>query len=284
MNSINEHIKRILKTLIYIDEHIDEEMNIQDLAKIACYSPFHFHRIFHSIVGETVHKYVKRLRLEKAASKLLYSKDTITEIALDTNYDTPSAFTKAFKQFMKISPKDYRSQQKTIEILKSTIKELSMIKPVSIEKNLPDLHLLFIRKYGKYDESPSKAWESMRKFIQENHLDASKLRFFGISHDNPEVTSEENLRYDAAIFTLEKVEEKSEIGRQKLQGGKYAVFIHEGAYMGLTETFSRIFLKWFPKSGETFDKDRSVFCEYFHMEYVKSNPDRLITKIYIPLT
>ena len=98
MDYSEDYVKRILKVLIYIEDHIDEEISIERLAKVSRHSVFHFHRIFHMVVGETVYKYVRRLRLEKAASKLRYSEHPVTDIAMDTQYDTPSAFTRAFKQ------------------------------------------------------------------------------------------------------------------------------------------------------------------------------------------
>lgn len=283
MDQEEEYVKRILKVMIYIEEHIDEDLTMEQLAKVAYYSPFHFHRIFQAIVGETVHEYVKRLRMQTAAGKLRYTDRPITEIALDASFQTPSAFTKAFKQFMGSSPKNYRSLYAVVNTMTQKIKELPMIKPDKIEKTVPDLNLLFVRRYGNYTKSPWLAWEAMVGFINETHLDRSKMRYFGISHDDPQVTSEEKLRYDAAILAPHGAKEKGEIGRQTLKGGKYAIFTHHGSYFGLEETFNRIFLKWLPDSGESFDESRSVFCEYFNMEYVKTEPEKLITKLYIPL-
>jgi len=74
---------------------------------VACISPFHFHRLFHAFVGETVHQYVRRLKLEQAASKLQQSDQAITDIALDAGLDTPSGFTKAFKRVLGLSPKKF---------------------------------------------------------------------------------------------------------------------------------------------------------------------------------
>jgi len=283
MDQAEEYVKRILKVLIYIEENIDEELTMDELARVACYSPFHFHRIFQAIVGETIHQYVKRLRMQRAAGKLRYTERPVTEIALDTNYDTPSAFTKAFKQFMGASPKRYRALYVAVNTMTQKIKELPMIKPDKIEKNLPDLSLLFVRRYGNYTQSPWEAWQAMIGFINENHLDRSKMRYFGLSHDDPQVTSEDKLRYDAAILVPQGAKEKGEIGRQVLKGGKYAIFTHHGSYYGLEEAFNRIFLKWLPDSRERFDEARAVFCEYFNMEYVKTEPEKLVTKLYIPL-
>lgn len=283
MDQAEEYVRRVLKVMIFIEKNLDEDLTMEELAKVACYSPFHFHRIFQAIVGETVHQYVKRLRMQTAAGKLLYTDQTVTEIALDANFETPSAFTKAFKQFMGSSPKSYRSLYAAVDTITRKIKELPMIKPDKIEKDLPDLHLLFIRRYGDYTKSPWLAWQAMSSFFNENRLDRSKMRYFGISHDNPQVTSEDKLRYDAAILAPAGVNGKGEVGTQTLKGGKYVIFTHRGSYEGLEDAFNRIFLKWLPESKENFDESRAPFCEYLNMEYVKTEPEKLITKIYIPL-
>src|SRR5205807_10237597 len=127
MDTTEEYIKRILKVLVYIEEHIEGEMTMSELAKLSCYSPFHFHRIFQSIVGETVYQYTKRLRLERAARRLRNTVKPVTEIALDASYDTPSAFTKAFKLYMGTSPRSYRMLHAAVDIVTHKIKELPMI-------------------------------------------------------------------------------------------------------------------------------------------------------------
>lgn len=282
MNHPQDYVKKVLKVLIYIEDHIEEEMMIEDLAKIACQSPFHFHRIFHMVIEETVYKYVRRLRLEKAAMKLRYTDQPITEIAMDSQYDTPSAFTRAFKQCIGKSPRDYRTLYKEVNAMTRKITELPKISPDKIEA-IEDLDLLFIRRFGKYTESASQAWVSLHAFIIENHLDRAKLRYFGISHDDPGVTSEDRLRYDACILAPKSIQAKGEVGKQILKGGKYAIFTHNGSYAGINETFDRIFLKWFPDSKETFDETRSCFAEYFNIEFAKTDESKLVTKIYIPI-
>jgi len=281
MDLVEEYLQRILKVLTFIEEHVDEEMEFEGLAKIACYSPFHFHRIFQAIVGETMAQYIKRLRIERAAGKLSYTEQPVTEIALNANYDTPSAFTKAFKQFTGKSPKDYRAfHGKAHAIIQEQLKELTMIKPEKIE-TLSDLNLLFIRRCGSYMKTPHEAWQAMWSFIEANHLNT--VRRFGISHDDPSVTSEDKLRYDACILAPTSVKEKGEVGRIILKGGKYAAFTHHGSYKKLSETFNRIFLVWLPQSHERFDETRSPFCEYLKTEFIQIDPSKLVTMIYIPL-
>src|SRR5579871_3579016 len=270
-----EYFKRILKVLIHIETNIDEEIDLKDLAKLACYSPFHFHRLFHAIVGETVHQYIKRLRLEKAAMKLRHTDKPVTEIALDACYETPSAFTKAFKQQMGNSPQAYRCLH---HFVTQKLEELPMIHPDKIEK-MGDLNVLFIRKKGNYEKSPWEAWPAMGQFIQKSGLSGVHVRRFSISHDDPQITGQEKLRFDACILAPTHIKENGEIGRQIIQGGNYAIFTHIGPYEKLEETFISIFCKWAPTTHEKLDDlDRPCFCEHLNMEYVWSEPDKLITK------
>ena len=283
MDQTEEYIKRIIKVLIYIEENIDKDLTMQELAAVSCYSVFHFHRIFQAIVGETIHHYVKRLRMQKAAGKLRYTEQPITEIALDACYETPSAFTKSFKQFMGSSPKQYRYLNAAINEMAQQINSLSMINPDKIENNFSDLKIIFIRRYGTYMKSSSEAWEAMFEYITENYIDRTKIRYFGISHDDPQITTENKLRYDAAIFVQEGVKGKGKVGEQIIKRGKYAIFTQLGPYDEIENTIKRIFLKWLPQSQSSFDETRPVFCEYFNMEYIKTEPNKLITNLYIPL-
>lgn len=124
----------------------------------------------------------------------------------------------------------------------------------------------------------------MHAFINENHLDRTKLRYFGITHDDPHVTTEDKLRYDACILAPKNVQPKGGVGKQVLKVGKYAIFTHNGSYDKIDETYDRVFFKWLPDSKENVDETRPCFAEYFNIEFVKTDQSKLVTKIYIPLS
>lgn len=275
-------VKRILVVLIYIEDHIEDELTTKELSKVACYSPYHFHRIFQVIVGETVHKYVRRLRLEKAAGRLQYTNQPITDIALDTKFDTPSAFTRAFRQCMGTSPRNFRLLYTEVNRMTKKISDLPIIDPEKIEK-IADINILFIRRCGSYDTSAESAFHAMRAFIQENKLDEAKLRHFCLTHDDPQIAKEDTLRLDACIQAPAGISESGEVGRKILKGGKYAIFTHYGSHSTIGETLDRILLKWLPNSTENFDDTRLFFSELFNLEHVDKDESKLITKIYIPV-
>ncbi|MCK5168420.1 MAG: helix-turn-helix transcriptional regulator [Bacteroidales bacterium] len=104
-----EYIFRINKVVDFIDTNLDTKLNLDILAGIANFSPFHFHRIFSAFTGETLNNFIKRLRIEKAASLLLNDPETpVNEIADKCGFSSNSVFSRVFKEYFKYSAKDYR--------------------------------------------------------------------------------------------------------------------------------------------------------------------------------
>jgi DNA gyrase inhibitor GyrI len=158
-----------------------------------------------------------------------------------------------------------------------------MINPDKIENIKLNLPLHFVRKYGNYNQAPLDAWKYMNELIDENHLDRSKIRYFGLSHHSPLKIAEEHIYYDAAIFTQQELKINEKMESQILKGGKYAIFSHHGAHDTLDQTFDLIFSLWYPVKCEKFDPSRSTFCEYLNLQYFITEPNKLLTILYIPL-
>jgi len=102
------HQERIRHVQYYIREHIDEPLNRERLAAVACFSVPHLHRIFIACTGESIASHIRRLRMERAGRKLRMGAVDITEVALAAGYHTHAAFSKAFKQQYGLSPKAFR--------------------------------------------------------------------------------------------------------------------------------------------------------------------------------
>ncbi|CAI3206288.1 AraC family transcriptional regulator [Clostridium neonatale] len=105
---MNFELETIKKVVDYIEENLNYELNLDKIAEKAGYSKFHLHRIFSKIVGETIHKYIQKRRLTEAARKLVYTDESIIDIALISGYESQQAFTLAFKKMYKSSPQMYR--------------------------------------------------------------------------------------------------------------------------------------------------------------------------------
>ena len=92
-----DYRERMYVVLMHIQRHLDRALSLNDLAGLAHFSPFHFHRIFKGMVGESVKQYVKRLRLERGAVQLKLTGRPVLQIAHEAGYETHEAFTRAFK-------------------------------------------------------------------------------------------------------------------------------------------------------------------------------------------
>src|SRR5512138_255198 len=98
------YFERINKVLVYIDNNLGEKMDLEMLAEMAHFSPFHFHKIMRAYLRESLGSYIIRVRLDTSVSLLLYSAEPISDIAYRIGYDTPAAFTKAFQKRLGTSP------------------------------------------------------------------------------------------------------------------------------------------------------------------------------------
>lgn len=273
--------ERILRVLVYIQHHLDEPLSLEELARVACFSPYHFHRIFRGMVGESVAGHVRRLRLERAAQKLKQSRQAIIDLAFDAGFQTAESFTRAFKEQFGIVPSKYRKKgaqimnQETKKSVQENNKELT-VKVVE----LPEQRVAFVRHIGPYQDC-GKAWEAlcmwagMRGYLQPG------IDFIGLCHDDPEVTPPENIRYDACISIDCEIKPEGKIGTQLIAGGLHAVTTHYGSYNTLNETYASLCGRWAPANGYEL---RSLPSREVYLNSPNETPeDELITDIYVPI-
>lgn len=106
-----EYLFRLNRTIDYIHDHLGEDLNLTRLARVACFSKYHFHRIFRTFLGETVNEYVGRVRLEKAVRMLtLDGEKSILEIVLDCGFLSSQNFAKTFKAHSGVTPTYVRAE------------------------------------------------------------------------------------------------------------------------------------------------------------------------------
>lgn len=103
-----EHIKVIEIVIDYIEENLDSQLSLDEIAKEAAYSKFHLSRVFLECVGCTIYKYIQMRRLTVAAEKLVDTDKPIVEIAHEANYSSQESFTFAFRQLYGYPPQEYR--------------------------------------------------------------------------------------------------------------------------------------------------------------------------------
>jgi AraC family transcriptional regulator len=273
--------QRILRVQLFIQEHLDEELPLDRLARVAHFSPYHFHRVFRGIVGEGVNEYVRRLRLEAAAVALKTTDWSVLEIALRAGYNAHEAFTRAFRQMFSVSPSQFRAGQHPLYVPKetATMSLETTAREVRIE-TVPTRRVAFLRHIGPYDKA-SQTFDRLMAWTGQRGLFRRDTLVLGICHDDPEVTAPDKIRFDCCVTVDEHINGEGDIGVQTLEGGECAVLTQFGPYTQLGEAYRWLFGVWLPTSGR--EPRNAPPFEVYYGNPPETPSEQLRTDIHVPL-
>jgi AraC family transcriptional regulator len=285
--------ERLLRVLLHIQQHLNEPLPLEELAALACLSPYHFHHVFTGMLHESLGSHIRRLRLERAASRLKLTRMPIVEVAFEAGYATHEAFTRAFHKAFGVSPIRFRQRagvttrlevpsgvhyQKALRQFRcAPMRDKSMNVVI---KEFKPMRVAFVRHVGPYDEV-GKTWEQFVMFLGKEGLLGGCPQFIGISYDDPAVTPAERVRYDACVTADKNFQANGEFGVQIIPGGVYAVLTHFGAYHHLGDSYEKLLGEWLPRSKRML-RDTPCFEIYFNSPE-NTEPGDLVTDICAPL-
>lgn len=276
----NDYIQRINKVVAYINNHLDETLDLKTLSNEAALSDFHFHRIFKALKGEAIGGYITRLRLEATARLLRYTALTIEEIAFNIGYETPASLSKAFKKQYGISPTEYRTNKDTYIMKKEIINPnlaLKAPKIVTLEpKNL--IYVALTGAYGSLDYG--KAYEQLWAVIKAQKLFTKGIESICISYDDPKITEGSLQRSDVCLAIHKSATPQEEVSCKTLAGGKYAVFFYQGSYENLSQVYDTA-VRWVIDHEYTLREE--PFFEKYLNDARRTPKEKLKTEIYIPI-
>jgi AraC family transcriptional regulator len=285
---------RMNRVLDHLASHLDAELGVAELARIAYFSPFHFHRVFRGMTGESVAGLVRRLRLEHAARALRQSDGSVLDIALGAGYGSPEAFSRAFRDAFGLTPSEYRRAVPpppyapplplalrldpagltvTLEPIGGTTMDVSI-------EIFPERLAACLRHTGPYTEvGPS--FRRMFQWAGPAGVLTPETLIMGLSYDDPESVPADALRYDVCFTLTAPVTVPDGIRIDRIPGGRYATHVMKGPYSQMGDAFRRLFGLWLPASGEEHD-DRP--CIEIYLNDITEVPEaELLTKICVPL-
>lgn len=299
--SRREYQRRISLAIDYINTHLDDEILPEQVAASAQFSKFHFYRLFKAMTGDSVAGFVRRLRLERAASQLAYNTDaSITEIAIDASFASTQSFAKAFQRQFRMSPSEYRKHghlnRKTGHVNRTDGAlnwhdhqdnqnlNLTRIKPMNIEiKELAEQHVAYIRRFGPYGVEIRPFWERLMGWASAREL-IDGAQPIGAYWDNPEITAAEKCRTDACISVPVGTQVNGEIVLQTLPGGQYAVLraqlLSNDDVNEFHAAWQAIYTDWLPDSN--YQPDDKPAYEYYY-NYPQTPDEKWDVEICIPV-
>jgi len=291
----------------YIDQHLDQSLDLKSVAEIANFSAFHFHRIFTYFVRETPIDYIQRLRVEKAAWKLRENNpQSVTEIAYSCGFGSISLFSRTFKKYFGITPSQFMNTEKPAYSQKGMLfskngqmlrKNLKSDAPTDADlcivesnqfyfmktkvevKDMPEMHAVYCRHMGAFNQI-GQAYEKVFKWAAPRGLIKEGMKTATVTHDDPSVTEIEKVRQSACIIVNEEVKVDGEIGKLIIPGGKYAVGHFE---LGMDE-FEKAWnsmCKWFVDSG--YQQGDGCTYELYHNDHTTHPEKKHIVDICIPV-
>lgn len=256
----------------YVDRHLDQKLDLAVIAGVANFSPFHFHRLFHALMGEALGDYVRRRRLESAAVRLRSQhRVPVLSIALGVGFGSAEAFTRAFRARFDCSPTEWRKSKRSQTASKrgqaartSARKNgASRIQETAMNVTLvdrPTVHVAYFRRTGAYGPAIGKFWmETVAPWMGTNNLFGRDR--FGIGLDDPTVTKPSQCRYDACVASPEGEVLTGNPNRKVIAGGKYASLPFEGTSAEIGAAWEALLRNWLPKSG--LQLDARPFFEHY---------------------
>jgi AraC family transcriptional regulator len=256
----------------HIDRHLDQKLDLATLAEVAHFSPFHFHRLFGALMSEPLGDYLRRRRLEIAATRLrAQQRVPVLDIALGVGFGSAEAFTRAFRARFHCSPTQWRKSKtgqaasKARQARKSSRREdggspkLETAMNVKLIDREP-VPVAYLRHIGAYGPALGAFWMStVAPWMATNNL-LGRDRF-GLALDDPEVTSPAQCRYDACVASPEGEVLSGDPGRRVIPGGKYASLAFYGTGAQIGAAWDAVLRDWLPKSGLQLDS-RPFFEHY----------------------
>jgi AraC family transcriptional regulator len=278
---------RVNAVIDYIEAHLGEELTVEQLAEVAHFSPYHFHRIFSAMTGETLGGFIGRVRLEHAANRLLAQpRRPVTDIALECGFGSPSSFSRAFREAYGTSPSGWRAgghreherqsrdpsadpsptdlaarghfgvtgtrlsveNGRTVwDVAAGTLGSVAVV----IEEQ-PHTEVAYVRYTGRYQglaEVFSELYARLLRWAEPRGFVEDGTALYNVYHDDPTLTDDDRLRLTVCLPVPAETAPDGDIGRTALPAGAVAVGRFELGLNDYPEAWYAMAGGWMPDSG-----------------------------------
>jgi AraC family transcriptional regulator len=297
-----QYIQRINCVIDYIESHLDGELNLEKLAHVAHFSPYHFHRIFSAFKGETLNNFIKRKKIEKAGSRLLNDKEaSVSQIAYECGFNSFPVFCRTFKEHFGMSAREFRTNwmdafskngqmHSKNDKLEDTsylyfsnenqnIWRYTMKNNIEI-KEMPAMNLIYCRHTGPF-YLIGQAYEKLMKWAgPRGLLDAPDMKTATVYHEDPKVTQLDQLHQSACITVNGDVKPEGEFGKMTVPGGKHVVGHFEISETEFQKAWDSMSI-WLSESG--YQPADGYPYELYHNDHSKHPERKFILDICIPV-
>ena len=260
-----DYVARINKAVDYVTHNLAEPLRLEDVAQAACFSPYHFHRIFQALMGETLAAFVKRVRLERSLYLMSHRAGaSLTEIALACGFSSSSDFSRSFRAHYGVSPRQFN-----VEEFRSSRRDAmrgSLPAPgepsalarlpegnnrdgfVVAVRSCPARRVAYIRVHRPYEgDHVAQAVARMVAWAEARGLAGGQ--WLGYQWDDPEIVALEQIRYDIGVEVPGTTVADGEVSITTLPSCLMAEIEIAGTVELELRALDWLFREWLPASG-----------------------------------
>lgn len=285
-----KHLTPLERAIEYIEEHLDEDIGLNDVSRETGYSYYHMTRLFTSVLGESVGRYINRRRLYNASEMLIHSERRVIDIAFDCGFESSEAFSRAFKAAFGSSPVDYRKAG--LNLVTNAKRKLTPGDVFHIANNIsrsPEILMMEEKriagirgKVSLFDNQFPELWAQFLKNYEQLFRSSGSIGYSICETQETEYTINGDVIFSAMVGSpVEDKESIPALAEKTLKEGRYAVFTHRGTLENLYSTYRFIYGTWLPSTKEELD-DREDF-EVYEREVSSLNDQNNMVKIFIPI-
>lgn len=279
-----EWIERLNSSIVYIENHLEDEVDIDQLAKIACCSTFHFQRMFSYIASVPLSEYIRRRRMTKAAFDLQNGNEKIIDIALKYGYHSPTAFNRAFQSVHGISPSQARTKGATIKAFPPISFTIKIKGDVEMNYRIEQKDSFRIVGIGDaLYKDMEKNFEIVPKMWGVAASNGTIEKLLSLMNTEPEgilgvcaCFGDDNWRYYIAVASDKPIEDKLE--EYTVPASTWAIFYGEGSMPdSIQELEKRIITEWLPTSGYEYGNAPDIEL------YLTPDPQNATFEVWLPV-
>ncbi len=279
-----EWVERLNESMRYIEEHLTDEIDHEELGRIACCSAYHFQRMFTYMAGVSLAEYIRRRRMSLAAADLQGGDAKILDIAQKYGYSSPTAFNRAFQGIHGIAPSAVRNEGvsiksyppitftiavKGVEEMNYRIETKDSFRIVGVsaplQKELENNFMIVPDLWQK-----AAADGTIPKLA--GMMDTPPMGLLGVSACNEEA---EQWKYFIAVSTTKECGEYEEY---IVPASTWAIFTGSGTNQSIQELEQRIVTEWLPTSGYEYANAPDIEV------YLNADPENAQYEVWIPVT
>ncbi len=289
--ALQHYQARMQRALHYIDQHLDDALDLDTVSRVAAFSKFHFHRQFTAMFGLSMHRYVQLARMKRASHRLAYrNADSVSEIALDAGYDAPDAFARAFRKRFGQSPSSFRQSPdwkpwlaafEPLDNARSQRMQKTFTPDDVTLREVPPTPVAILEHRG----DPATLGASIQRFIAWRTAAGLHPRTsptFNVWRSERRPASAAAYSIDLCVGTTQAIQANGEqIKAGEIPGGRCAVLRVVGHTDNLEPAALYLYRDWLPASGEA-PRDFPMYCQRLSF-FPEVAEHEAVAEIFLPL-